>query len=697
VDKIVTEAVELYKTADESDRHNKETALNDIRFAVLGEQWDERDISARKEDGRPYLTFNKLSPHIRQIVNDARQNKPSIRVRPVDDDADPETAEVLSGLIRNIEQSSNADIAYDTAINQSVSGGFGYIRVNIDFAHDDTFDKDISIDRIINQFSVFPDHNSTSADGSDWNYCFVTDRIPKDQFTAKYPKAKKTDWTTDYKDCSFDAVNEDGVWIAEYWVRNEVERVIYQLSDGSIVGQEDYEIAPEIYEMVGITKTNERTVKSYKVTQYILSGVETLEKNEWAGRYIPIVPVYGEEIVIEGKRYFRSAVHNSIDAQRTYNFWRTASTESVSDSSKTPYIGEEGSFTDPQKWANSNRVKYAYLEYKKGGKAPEKQPFAGVPPGATQEALNSSDDIKATMGQYDASLGAQSNETSGRAILARQREGDVSTFHFIDNMSRAIRQVGRIIIDLVPHVYTGNRVIRVLGEDGKKPQNVRVGQQPEQPEQQGEGEPQEEGLNLSRVYDLSVGKYDVAVDAGPSYTTKREEAATQMTEMARAYPPLMQIAGDLLVKNFDWPGAEELAKRLKASLPPQLQEGSPEVMQLQQQMQQMQQEAVQTVQQLRGELEQTKTDKSLEAEKIKIQAYDSETKRIQAVSTGITPEQLQPMIMQMLMQVLQTPDVTPGSGQQQDPAMFQQMMAQESQQQPYQNIDGQQQPQGMPQ
>lgn len=200
---------------------------------------------------------------------------------------------------------------------------------------------------------------------------------------------------------------------------------------------------------------------------------------------------------------------------------------------------------------------------------------------------------------------------------------------------------------------------------------------------------EQEGLNLSRVYDLSVGKYDIAVDTGPSYTTKREEAATQMTEMARAYPQLMQIAGDLMVKNFDWPGAEELAKRLKATLPPQLQEGNPEVMMLQEQIKQMQGQAMQAVQQLKGELDQTKQDKTLEAEKIKIQAYDSETKRLQAVSTSMTPEQIQMMIMQTIQNLLQTPDVTPGSEQQQMPIeqqpLMQQMPAME------------QQPQGMPQ
>lgn len=664
MDKIVEDALKLFKKSVEADKHNKESAIDDIKFAVLGEQWDEKDIQARKEDGRPYLTFNKLSPHIRQIVNDARQNKPSIRVRPVDDDADPETAEVLAGLIRNIEQSSNADIAYDTAISQSVSGGFGYIRVNVEFAHDDTFDKDIVIDRILNQFSVYPDHNSTSADGSDWNYCFITDRIPEAEFDKKYPKADKTGWDDESGDGNLEALNEDGVWIAEYWKREEVAREICQLSDGTIVDEEVYKEYEDTYYALGLQKTGQRTVRSHKVTQCILSGTEVLEENDWAGKYIPIIPAYGEEIAIEGKRYFRSAVHNSKDAQKTYNFWRTASTESVSDSSKTPYIGEQGSFIDDYKWSSSNQIKYPYLEYAKGKPKPEKQPFAGVPAGALQEALNSADDIKATMGMYDASLGAQSNETSGKAILARQREGDVSTFHFIDNMSRLVRHTGRIIIDLVPSVYSGERVVRVLGEDGKKPQNVRIGQQPEQPEQEGEDMQEQEGLNLSRVYDLSVGKYDIAVDTGPSYTTKREEAATQMTEMARAYPQLMQIAGDLMVKNFDWPGAEELAKRLKATLPPQLQEGNPEVMMLQEQMKQMQGQAMQAVQQLKGELDQTKQDKTLEAEKIKIQAYDSETKRLQAVSTSMTPEQIQMMIMQTIQNLLQTPDVTPGAEQQ---------------------------------
>jgi len=564
-------------------------------------------------------------------------------------------------LIRNIEVSSNADIAYDTAIQQSVSGGFGYIRVNIDYTHDDSFDKDIKIERIVNQLSVTPDPDSTSADGSDWNRCWVTDRIPTDEFKARYPKAEKVNWEDDYQHCDINAVNDDGVWICEYWVREEISKEICLFSDGTILDAEECD-DPEVAAFnaaYGLKETARRTVKSHKVTQYIMSGAEVLETNEWSGKFIPIVPVFGDEIIIEGKKHYLSAIHNSKDAQRNYNFWRSVSTESVSDNSKTPYIGEEGAFVDPHKWASSNRVKYAYLEHKKGTLRPEKQSYAGIPSGAIQEALNSADDIKATMGMFDASLGAQGNETSGRAIIARQREGDVSTFHFIDNMSRSIRQLGKIVIDLIPKTYTGERIIRVLGEDGKIPQNVKIGQA--QTNDTNEGETQgQEGLNLNRVYDLSVGKYDIVVDSGPSFTTKRQEAATQMTEMVRAFPQLMQVAGDILASNLDWPGADELAKRMKLLLPPQLQEKNPEIMQMQQQMQTMQQQAQTAVAQLQGEIEQLKKDKAIDIEKLKIDAYSAETDRLKTMQTGMMPDQVQALVMQTIQNLLQTPDITPG-------------------------------------
>jgi len=649
---FMSDAREKFLYAVEYERDNREMALEDIKFGLLGEQWDSKDVEERKRSGRPTLTINKFPAHIRQVVNDARQNKPSIRVRPVDDNADVQTAEVINGLIRNIEVSSNADIAYDTAIGQAVAGGYpGYIRVNVDFAYDDTFDRDVTIDRVYNQFSVYGDPYATSADGSDWNCCFVVDRITKDEFRDRFKDAEMVDFEIEESQ-EYDWINDDGVWIAEYWHREEVPKTICMLSDGDIVDEDVYEEKAEMYQAVGIQKVDSRITKTHKVTQYIISGKEVLETNEWAGRYIPIVPVYGEEVVIENKRVFKSLIRDSKDPQKMLNFWRSTSTEVVSLQSKSPYIAEEGSLIDPQKWATANVKNYSSLEYKKGANPPQRQPFAGVPAGALQEAMNSSDDIKATMGMFGASIGEQDNAVSGRAIMARQRESDTGTFHFIDNLSRSLRHVGKIIVDLIPHVYQPGRIIRILGEDLKESENAQVGQ------------PQP-GMDLTNVYDLSAGKYDVVVESGPSFGTKRQEAANQMIEFARVNPAAAGLISDLIAKNLDWPGADEIAERFKAMLPPQVAGENPQIQALQQQLQQMQQQSQQMMGQLQNELQQLKQDKTIDMRKVEIDAYGAETDRLKVTQAGMTPEQVQIMVAQTVMQLMQSPDVLPMQQQQQ--------------------------------
>ena len=234
-----------------------------------------------------------------------------------------------------------------------------------------------------------------------------------------------------------------------------------------------------------------------------------------------------------------------------------------------------------------------------------------MPAGALQEALNASDDMKAIMGLHDASLGARSNETSGRAIMARQREGDVSTFHYIDNLSRAIRHAGRILIDLIPRVYSTPRMIRVLGPEGKPGlARIQPGTRPTQPE------------GVERIYDLSVGKYDLTVRAGPSFTSRREEAANQMLELVRAFPPVAPVVGDLLARNLDWPGAEEIAERMAALLPPGVKGEDPQVSQL-----------TARLQALGQELAALKADRSAEARKLEIAAFEAETDRMK-LATG---------------------------------------------------------------
>lgn len=589
---LLKDAQEQFKRSEEAEADNRKAALDDLKFARLGEQWPETVRRQRELEGRPCLTINRMPSFIRQVVNDSRQNKPSIRYVPVED-GDEDTAEVMNGLIRNIEYTSNADIAYDTAIEFAVSCGMGYIRVDTDYSYDDSFSQDIKILQVPNVFSVYGDPDSTSADGSDWKTAFVTDILKEDDFKRRYPDAAVS--SVDGED-SLDWFGDDWVRIAEWWTKKEVPAQLLKLSNGIILLEDTYLQQKDMYDMLNLQVVGERETTTCKIKQRIISGSDILEENDWAGKYIPIVPVYGDEVNVEGKRHFLSLIRHAKDAQQMFNYWRTASTELVALAPKAPFIGPVGAFdTDAAKWATANTETHPYLEFD-GDFQPQRQPFSGVPAGALQEAMNASDDMKSIMGIYDASLGARSNETSGRAIMARQREGDVSTFHFIDNLSRSIRQVGRICGDLIPKIYNEERVIRVLGEDGASKQ-VKIN-----------GEYQDEDGKVL-MHDLSAGKYDLIVKSGPSFTSRREEAATQMMELIRSFPAAAPVVGDLIAQNLDWPGADEIAERLKAMLPPQLQgeqQFPPEVQQMMQQGQEQMQQMGQELQQLQQENQQLK-------------------------------------------------------------------------------------------
>lgn len=615
-----------FERCQDAESDNRQTALDDIRFSRLGEQWP-RDIeNQRRQEQRPCLTINKMPAFIRQVVNDSRQNKPSIKVHPVDSNADPKTAEVINGLIRNIEYTSNADVAYDTAIEQSVSGGFGYWRVGMDYAYDDTFEMDLSIERVANQFSVYGDPDSMSADSADWNVAFVVEPMREAEFKAKYGSKKNVDGDAVNVDFETDAWANAGIWredetvmVAEWWKREMVEKTVIKLSNGFVYSEEDLAEQPELQAAIDagmLQVKGKRVTKSYKVTQIIMSGADVLEKNDWPGCYIPIIPVYGDEIIVEGKRYFRSLIHSAKDAARMFNYWRTTSTELVALAPRVPWIGRAGTFdSDVDRWATANTTSHAYLEF--DTEPPIRQPLdVGPAAGALQEALNASDDMKAIIGIYDASLGARSNETSGRAIMARQREGDVATFHFIDNLARAIRHTGRILIDLIPKVYSDERIIRVLGEDGS-PSSVKVNSGQPQPVTGSDGKPQvdEQGQAIMALHDLTAGKYDLTVTTGPSFTTRREEAAFQMTEFVRAFPAAAPVIGDILATNLDWPGADEIAERLKKINPALKDQGIPP------EVQQMIQQGQQAIQELTRKVQELEADKSIDQ-------FNAETQRM---------------------------------------------------------------------
>lgn len=565
-DDVLKDALERFKQSQDGSSFNREDAVRDIAFARMGDQWDPIYKKQRDAEGRPCLTINRLGPLVRQVVNNSRQNKPSIVISPGDGDGDYDTAKIIGGLIRAIERNSNASLAYDTAVDHSATGGFGFFRICTDYVHEESFDQEARIERISNPFSVHWDTNTTAFDASDWEYAFVSDLLTPAEFKRAYgKKAKATSFEGGTGEDMADWMDGEKIRVAEYWLREERKRTIIQLSDGRVV-REDFmaeamPITPELtvtmaefLSMQGVTVAGEREATYHEVTRRMMSGADVLSEESWLGSMIPICPVWGEEVLFEGRRHFRSLIRDARDPQKMFNFWRTASTELVALAPRAPWLVPIGGIPpgEEEKWRTANTRSHAYLTYDPSmGPKPERQAFAGVPAGALQEALNASDDIKSSTGIYDAALGARSNETSGRAIRARQSQTDTGTFHIIDNLSRAIQYAGRCLVEIIPRVYGQRQVVQILGADDKQ-EVVRLGKR-DAPQADGE----------ERLYDLSTGRYSVTVKTGPSYATQREEAADAIMQLIQSAPQAALVLGDLLVKNMDWPQADEAAERIQ--------------------------------------------------------------------------------------------------------------------------------------
>ena len=557
-EKLLQQARERFKLASDAEESIRREALEDLRFRA-GEQWPENIKIDRQNTGRPCLTINRIPQFLRQVTNEIRQNRPSIQVNPVDDQADPETAEILQGIMRHIEVSSDADVAYDTAAEHAATFGFGYLRVITDYVDERSFDQEIRIERIRNPFSIYFDPECQKPDYSDARWAFVVQDVDREEYRALYPDSELSglaDMTT-VGDQAPGWINGKSVRIAEYWHIDHEEQELALLPDGSVMPAD---MVPE-----GVPVLRTRTVQVPKVYWCKVNGLEVLEKQEWPGRWIPIVPVLGDEVIVNGERQLYGLVRFARDPQRMYNYWATAETEMIALAPKAPFIGAAGQFEGfERQWQSANVRNLPYLEYKPVSHAgvpmgpPQRQVYEPPIQAISHARMQANDDLKATTGIYDASLGARSNEQSGRAILARQREGDVANFHYADNLARSIKHLGKILLDLIPRIYDAPRVMRIIGAEEVE----RVVQINAPTRDKG----------VERIYDLSIGEYDVTVSVGPSFSTKRQEAVDSMLQLSQAYPPLMQVAGDLLVKNMDWPGASEIAERLKKLLPPNLQE-----------------------------------------------------------------------------------------------------------------------------
>ena len=643
----------------------REDEIDDLRFYAGSPdnhwQWPADVLATRGSvqgqsiNARPTLTINKLPQHVRQVTNDQRQNRPSGKVIPADDKGDVEVAEIFDGIVRHIEYISDADVAYDTACENQVAYGEGYIRILTEYTDPTSFDQDIKIGRVRNSFSVYMDPMIQDPCGSDAQWCFVTEDIPKDEYERQFPNAQPISSLQDQGvgDQSVSQwVNDKTVRVADYYYIEHTKKTL-NLYYGNVSALSG---SPKDKQMVALgmkpVRTREVDIKQVKYCK--INGFEVLERNDWAGSHIPVVRVIGNEFEVDGRLYLSGIVRNAKDAQRMYNYWTSQEAEMLALAPKAPFIGYGGQFEGYEtQWKTANTNNWPYLEVNpdvtdgQGGTLP--LPQRSQPPmaqnGLIQAKMGASDDIKGATGQYDSSLGATSNERSGKAILARERQADTGTYHYVDNLARAVRCVTRQLVDLIPKIYDTERIARIIGEDGTSDM-ARVN-----PDQQ---EPvkkivDERGIVIQKVYNLGVGKYDVCVTTGPSYMTKRQESLNAMTELLQGNPELWAVAGDLFIKNMDWPGAQEMAKRFAKTIDPKLlgdEDESPEMQAAKQQMQAMGQEMEQMHQMLQN-VQKSFENRDLEIQEFesKIKAFDAETKRISAVQAGMTPDQMQDIVI----------------------------------------------------
>jgi hypothetical protein len=668
---------------------SREDELDDLRFAAGSPdnqwQWPADVLSTRGAvqgqtiNARPCLTINKLPQHVKQVTNDQRQNRPAGKVIPADDKADIEVAEIFDGIVRHIEYISDADVAYDTACDNQVTYGEGYIRILTDYCSEDSFDQDIRIGRVRNSFSVYMDPTIQDPCGSDAKWCFITQEMTKEDYERAFPDAIPVSslQTQGVGDASISQwINEDTVRIAEYFYI-EYKSDTLNLYHG---GHKAFAGTPEAkqIEAMGLKPIKTRDVQRQQIKWCKINGYEVLEERDWAGKYIPVVRVVGNEHEVDGRLYVSGLVRNAKDAQRMYNYWVSQEAEMLALAPKAPFIGYGGQFEGYEnQWKTANINNWPYLEVNPdvtdGQGAVLPLPSRAQPPmassGLLQAKMGAADDIKSTTGQYDSSLGQTSNERSGKAILARERQTDTGTYHYVDNLARAVRHVTRQIVDLIPKIYDTERVARIIGLDGAT-DSAKVNPTQQEPVKK---IVDQTGVVIEKIYNLGVGQYDVCVTTGPSYMTKRQESLEAMSTLLQGNPELWAVAGDLFIKNMDWPGAQEMAKRFAKTIDPKLMsddDKSPELQAAEQQIQAMGQEMEQMHTMLQN------VHKSIEAQDQKrkdyeadIKAYAAETQRISAVQAGMSEEQISDIVMGTLHGMMTSGDLVGNMPSRESPEM----------------------------
>lgn len=633
VDAYLEDVRQTYKLDIEADQENRDAALDDKKFAA-GEQWDPEVL--RQRQGLPCLTIDNISQFTAQVVGDWRQNKISVKVLP-GEAGDKNVADVRADLIRNIEAQSRAERVYDNAFESMIQCGDGAFKVAVQYAAGDVFDQEIVILPIDDALSVVWDRLSIDPTGRDATHCFVDDTLPRKEFKARWPGEDPSNLRdSDKKILAVEGwCDNHNVRVTEHWRMIERKKLLTMFKDGSVYAFDaDKEPKPE--EIDAYIEKHGPPLKSREAPclyaqMHLITGFKILSgPYEYKLTRLPVVRMTGRVVTIGDRRVRHGIVRKMKDIIRLKNFFRSIAAEQLGYAPKAKWLAPESAVEGREDaFRKAHLTRDPLLVYNDDAETPpELIPPPAIEAALLNEANVNSQDMKDVTGIHDASLGIKSNETSGKAIMARQREGDVANITYYDNGNATVLEAGDVMNQLIPQTYDGTRIIRIIGQDeSSKLVTINDPNDPESP-------------------NLATGKYDVAISTGASYTTRRAEAADAMMQAIQVYPELMGIAGDLVIKAQDWPGAEELSERLIKTIPQQLlsdkekqqmgdQPDMQAIMQQQAQSQEQLQEATQEVQKLRDENQKLSLKASIEVTKNEIEKYKAETDRLKAYAALI--------------------------------------------------------------
>lgn len=661
-------------------------------------QWDNDLVIKREGESRPCLTVNKIAQHNLMVINDSKQNKPGIRIRPVGEDASYDAAQLFQELVYHTEYISSAENIYDSAMTFQVQAGIGYWRIDIDKLDQDSFDKEIFIKRIKDPRSVYLDPNITEIDGSDANFGFIFDDIAKDIFKAEYPDYASIASQSVMGESGVDGwISQNNVRVCEYfkkkqkkdklitWTTQDGKQIIKRKTKLTDEEKEEYDIVTADDTSKRLFQYKEEKVITDDIHWYKIAGDRIIDDGPWIGKYIPIVRLPGVETIIDGVMDRKGHTRMLIDPQRQYNWNASADVEYGALQTKIPWVAPMAAIEGFEKfYETANSVNLSYLPYnhrdEDGEIIPPPQrpaaPQAG--PAYVQRMQASVQEMMMASGQYQSQSGENENAKSGVAINARQRQGDRATYHFLDNQAIAIRFTGKILLDLYPKVYDTKRIMRFSTRDGTV-MNVTIDPNAERGFQEIPTQEQDANNKVKQVVlNPNKGIYDIQSDTGPSYATRRMEAFAALTQMAQSDKEFMHIGGDLVFKVADFPEADILAQRWRRSISPAILGDTPDP-----QAEQAMHMASDKIQQLTGliqqqaeelknrdrefkikedelEFKRTHSDREikLEAGKSGIAEdrgdYEAETKRLTAIANagktneGVPMKSLKPLLEQLL-------------------------------------------------